>query len=324
VKRREFIAGLACSVAWRTTADAQQTGRSYRIGFLNPSGRHAPPTVAFLDELRLNGFIEGQNLEIIPAGFDLRGLQAAEMATTIVKAAPDVIYSGGEVATRAIQAATKTIPIVAVSSDMVAERLVVALARPGGNTTGVSILAPELDSKRLGILIEAVPSARRIAILADANITSAQHMASLREAIRARGVELSVFSVGKPEEIASAMEQAKAAGAGALTVLASPLFGAYPNRAIIIGRPIELQLPAIYEWPEIAEEGGLMAYGPRFTGIFRQAARITAKILRGTKPSEIPVEQPTRFELIINLGAAKAVGLDIPADVTLRAEEVIQ
>ena len=207
---------------------------------------------------------------------------------------------------------------------MVAEKLVTSLARPGGNTTGVSILAPELDSKRLDILIEAVPKTRRVAILADAKITPALHLQSLHDAAKARGIELSVFAVSKPDEIAPAMEQAKAAGAGALNVLASPLFGAYPNRAVMVGHPVRLQLPAIYEWPEIAEEGGLLAYGPRFTGIFRQVARLAVKVLRGAKPSDIPVEQPTTFELVVNMKTAKAIGHEIPAGVALRADEVIE
>ena len=325
MRRREFITGIAgFAAAWPPAASAQQAGRGYKIGFLNPSGRVAPPTVAFLDELRLNGFVEGQNLEIIPRGFDLRSDQAAELAVSIVKAAPDAIYSGGEVATRAVQAATTTLPIIAVSSDMVAEKLVTSLARPGGNTTGVSILAPELDSKRLDILIEAVPTVRRVAILADAKITPAQHLRSLHDAAQAHGIELSVFAVAKPDDIAPAMEQAKAAGAGALNVLASPLFGAYPNRAVVVGYPVRLHLPAIYEWPEIAEEGGLLAYGPRFTGIFRQAAQLATKVLRGAKPSDIPVEQPTRFELIVNLKTARTIGLDLPAEIALRADRVIE
>jgi ABC-type uncharacterized transport system substrate-binding protein len=325
MRRRDFIIGMAGSAAsWPTAARAQKDGSVYRIGFLAPSGRDAPPIVAFLNELRLNGFVEGRNLEIIPGGFDLRSDQATKLAATIVKAAPDVIYSGGEIATRAVQAETKSLPVVAVSSDLVAEKLVASLARPGGNITGVSILAPELDSKRLGILIEAVPRARRIAILADAKITPAPHLQSLHDAAQARGIELSIFAVSKPDEIAPAMEQAKAAGAGALNVLASPLFGAYPNRAVIVGYPVRLQLPAIYEWPEIAEEGGLLAYGPRFTGIFRQVARLAAKVLRGAKPSDVPVEQPTTFELVINMKTAKSIGHEIPAGLALRADKVIE
>ncbi len=262
MRRRQFLSLLGGAATWPAVAPAQEPGRTYRMGFLNPSGRDAPPTVALLDELRLNGFVAGQNLEIIPGGFDLRNEQAAELAAVMVKAAPDVIYTGGVVATRAVQAATRTVPNVAVVSDMVAEGLVSSLARPGGNTTGVSILAPELDGKRLEILMEAVPATRRIAILADANTTPPRHIQALRDAAQARGVELSIFTIARPQEIAPAMEQAKADGAGALNVLASPLFGAYPNRGIVIGPPAVLRLPAIYEWPEMAEEGGLPGLRP--------------------------------------------------------------
>lgn len=242
----------------------------------------------------------------------------------MVKAAPDVLYSGGEVATRAAQAATSTLPIVAVSSDLVAEKLVASLARPGANITGVSILAPELDGKRLDILLEACPTARRVAVLADANTTPARHLQSLKDAAQTRGVELLTLAVGKREEIAPAMEHAKAEGAGALSLLASPLFGAYPNRAIVVEVPTRLGLPAIYEWPEIAEEGGFLSYGPRFTGIFRQVARLAVKVLHGSKPSEIPAEQPTHFELVVNLKTAKAIGREIPAGVLLRADKIIE
>jgi putative ABC transport system substrate-binding protein len=133
-----------------------------------------------------------------------------------------------------------------------------------------------------------------------------------------------VFALSRAEEIAPAMEQAKASGAGALNLLASPLFGAYPNRGIVLGRPAALQLPTIYEWPEMAEEGGFAAYGPRFTGIFRQSARIAVKVLRGTRPADIPVEQPTRFELVINLRTAKAIGHEVPAGLVLRADKLVE
>jgi putative ABC transport system substrate-binding protein len=206
---------------------------------------------------------------------------------------------------------------------MVAAGLVTSLARPGGNTTGISLLSPELDGKRQDILMEAVPGSRRMAALADSNVTPPRHLEALQKAARARGVELIVFGVSKPEQIAPAINDAKASGAEALNFLATPLFGGSHRRAVI-ERVAALRLPAIYQWPEMAEEGGLAAYGPRQTQIFRQRAQMVVKILRGAKPSDIPVEQPTHFELVINLQTAKAIGYEVPAGLVLRADKVIE
>jgi len=205
---------------------------------------------------------------------------------------------------------------------MVGQGLVASLARPGGNTTGISILATELDSKRQEILMEMVPAARRVAVLADANTAAPQNMQALQEAARARGVELAVHLVERPERIVAAIEEAKRQGAEALNVLASPVLVA--RRFDIFERTAALRLPAIYQSPEFAEDGGLIGYGPRITQLFRQMARQLAKVLRGEKPNDVPVEQPTRFELAINLQAAKAIGFEVPPSLVLRADEVIE
>ena len=204
---------------------------------------------------------------------------------------------------------------------MVAAGFVRSLARPGGNTTGVSVLAPELNGKRQEILMEAVPGARRIAVLADPINTQAP-LQALQNTARARGVEVAVFSVGTPELIAPTMDKAKEWGATALNVLSAPLFSI--NRRLIIERAAALGLPAIYEWAEMAEEGGLIAYGPRLTLIYRQLARLIVKVLRGIKPEDLPVEQPTKFDLVVNLKTAKALGLTIPESFLARADEVIE
>jgi hypothetical protein len=176
LKRREFITLLGgTAAAWSLAARAQQSGRMYRLGFLMPSGRKTPWVLAFLDELRLNGFIEGQNLAIIPGGFDAQVDLLAERAEAMVKATPDAIVGGPELQLRALQSATRTIPLIGMTNDMVADGLVKSLARPGGNTTGISLLSPQLDGKRQDILIEAVPGARRMAALSDSNVTSEQH-----------------------------------------------------------------------------------------------------------------------------------------------------
>jgi len=251
--------------------------------------------VAFFDELRGLGFVEGQNLKIIVDGFGLRDEQFAEAAATLAKSAPDVIFCTGNAAMRAAQESTRTVPIVGVASDMVGAGFVRSLARPGGNITGVS-LTFEVDGKRQDLLMEAMPEARRFAFLADPTFMPPAQLSALQDATRARGVDVAVFTAKAPEQIAPAMDQAKAWGAKALNVLSAPLFSI--NRQIVIERAAALGLPAIYIWPEMAEEGGLIGYGPRLTLIYRQLARLIVKVLRGVKPEDIPVEQPTKFDLM--------------------------
>ena len=323
IKRREFITLLGgATAAWPFAAHPQEAGRTYRLGFMVSLSPDSPGIVAFFDELRFAGFIEGQNLIVVPGGFDVRDERFAERAAALVKAAPDAIVSGPDLTTHALQQATQTIPLIAMTEDMVAAGLVKSLARPGGNTTGISLLSPELDGKRQEILMDAVPGARRMAALADSRVTPVHHLQTLQEGAHARGVELSVFGVTKLEEIAPAIESAKASGALALNVLATPLF--FTNSRLIIERVTVLRLPAIYQWPEMAEQGGFAGYGPRFIEIYRQRARIVVKVLRGAKPADIPVEQPTKFDLVINLTTAKALGLEVPPTLLARADEVIE
>jgi putative tryptophan/tyrosine transport system substrate-binding protein len=324
VKRREFIRLLGGAAAWPLTARAQEAGRIYRLGVMTGQHRDSAMVAAFFDELRLSGFIEGQNLAIVAGGFGLRDEQRPALAAEIVKLAPDVIWNiGSHIGARTLQELTKTIPIVTFGDDMVGEGLVPSLARPGGNTTGISILSPELDGKRQEILIEAVPGMRRLAALADPKVSTPQQLQALQEAARGRGIDLAIYSAATPEDIIPAMDRAKAEGAAALNVLATPLFAA-ANRGIVLGRAAVLRLPAIYQWPEMAEEGGLAAYGPRLTQLYRQEARLVAKIFRGAKPADLPVEQPTKFELVINLQAARVIDHEIPAALVLRAEKVIE
>lgn len=274
-------------------------------------------------EFRRSGFIEGQNLVVVPeSGFGVSSDRLAELAAVLVQAAPDAIISGPDLHTRSLQQLTRTIPLIGMTEDMVAAGLVEPLARPGGNTTGISLLSPELDGKRQDLLIEAVPGARRMAALADSRITPPRHIDALEQGARARGVELSILGVGKSEEIIAAIDRAKASGAEGLNVLATPLF--FVNARIVIDRVAALRLPAIYQWPDMAEQGGFVGYGPRFAEVYRQRARMVVKILRGTKPAEVPVEQPNKFELAINLKTAKAIGHEVPVAFVQRADQVIE
>jgi putative tryptophan/tyrosine transport system substrate-binding protein len=322
MRRREVVTLLGGAAAWPLAASAQEQGRIYRLGVLSQGGRQQPQYLAFFDELRLFDFIEGRNLTLVPGSFDAPADQLAARAAMLVKAVPDVLLGIGDLATRALQAATQSIPIVGGAEDMVAAGLVASLSRPGANITGVSMLSPELDGKRQDILIEAVPGARRLAALVDATQTPQSHISALQDAARARGVELLAIEVHRREQIGPAIDAAKTSGAQAVNVLASAPFSG--SRRIIFERMAALRLPAIYQWAEMADEGGFAAYGPRLSPAYRQRARMVAKILRGAKPADIPVEQPTHFELVINLKTAQAIGHEVPAGLVLRADKVIE
>jgi putative ABC transport system substrate-binding protein len=324
MRRREFIVLLGgAAAAWPLAASAQEAGRTYRLGGVSGSPRNAPPAIAMFDEIRRLGFIEGQNLTIDWRSFGPRADLIPEFVAELVKAHVDVIYAAGVTATRAAQQATKTIPILAITDDMVGSGLVNSMARPDGNTTGVSILAAELDGKRQEILIQAVPGLRRIAAIADSNTTGSSQLQELQDAARARGVELSIHLIASAQEITEGIDAAKASGAEALNVLASPIL--WGNRRLIMDRAKALRLPAIYEWAEMAEEGGFAAYGPRLVQIYRELmARQIVKLLRGAKPADLPIEQPTKFELAINLKTAKALGLEVPLHLLQLADEVIE
>ena len=322
--RRQFITLIAggAGALLPELASAQEAGRTYRIGVITRSSRTAVNYVAFFDELRRLGFVEGRNLAVDARGFAARSEQFPELAAALVDSGVDALICGGDAAIRAAQQATQTIPIVGITDDMVGAGLVRSLADPGGNTTGISIFATELDRKRMEILIELVPRGRRMAALADAGATSPAQLEALQAAARTRGIDLAIYPVGKFEQVVGAIEEAGRSGASSLNVLATPLLNA--SRRIIIERASALRLPAIYQWPETVKEGGLAAYGPSFTQVGRQNAEQLAKVLLGVKPADLPVQQPTKFELVINLKTAKTLGLEVPPSLLARADEVIE
>jgi putative ABC transport system substrate-binding protein len=324
MRRREFIIILSgAAAAWPLATRAQEAGRTYRLGGLSAGPRDAPYFVAMFESLRRLGFIEGQNVAVYWRSFAPDVDRVSDFAADLVKADVDAILASGDLATRAAQGATQSITILATSDDMVRSGLVNSLARPEGNTTGISMFSTELDGKRQEILIEAVPGLRRMAALADSATTAFRQLQSLQDAARARNVELSIQRITRPEEIAAAIDAAKTWGAAALNVLASPvLFG---NRQIVLERVAALRLPAIYQFPEVAQDGGCVAYGPRLVKIFGElVTRQLVKLLRGTKPADVPVEQPTKFDLVFNLKTAKALGLTIPPTLLATADEVIE
>ena len=324
MRRRDFISLLGGAAATLPfLAWGQEPGRIYRLGTLFASARDAPQHVGFFDELRRLGFIDGQNLIVDTVGYSLPAERFAAHAADLVSGSVDLILAGGDAAVRAAQQATKSIPILAFTDDMVGQGFVHSLAKPGSNTTGVTILTSELDGKRQDILIEAAPGVRRIAALVDSNTTTSSQLRVLEDAARARSVELSVHQVAWREEIGNAIDAAKASGAGALNVLASSML--FNSRTFIFQRVATLRLPTVYQFPEMAEQGGLIGYGPLIVQLFRDVmSRQLAKLLRGARPSDLPVEQPTKFELVVNLRTAKAMGYELPTGLVLRADKVIE
>jgi putative ABC transport system substrate-binding protein len=324
MRRREFIALAAANVGWPFAAMAQEPGRTYRLGILSSLQRSDPANSYGLlfDELPHRGFVEGKNLAVDYRVTGQDNYLRSQYAAELVKANVDVIVVAGDPAIRAAQQATKTIPILAFTDDMVGAGFVDSLARPNGNITGVSILATELDGKRQEILIEAVPGLRRMAALADFNRAPVK-LEALQEAARERNIELSIIRVARSEDIPRAIETAQLSGATALNVLASPML--YANRQLIMDRAAEMRMAAIYQWPETAEEGGLIGYGSRLVSIWREVLpRQLVQLFRGVKAADIPIEQPTRFELVINLKTANAMGVTVPEALLARADKVIE
>jgi putative tryptophan/tyrosine transport system substrate-binding protein len=318
IHRRQFISALGSAALLPLAARAQEAGRIYRLGILIPATRAS--IEPFFDELRLNGFTEGQNL-VVTGSYSVRAEAIADSVADLMKTGPEVILSGPETYLRALQGVTRSIPLDSMSEDLVGEGFAASLAQPGGNVTGVSLLSPELDGKRLEILIEAVPGVRRIAALAH-SIVLKQHLEQQQALARSRGVELSISSFAARSDIGPALDAAKAEGAEAINFLATP--HQVISRDLILDQMSRIRLPAIYQWPETSDLGGLIGYGPPFAQMYRQRARQVVKMLRGAKATDLPVEQPATFELVINLKTAKAIGLEVPAGLVLRADRVIE
>jgi putative tryptophan/tyrosine transport system substrate-binding protein len=317
MRRREFLTLLGgTAVACPHAAPAQQTGRQYRIAIIA-----APGWQIFLDELGQAGFVEGHNLEVDSRGLGVAPASYEKVAVELTKARPDVLMVTGPDATRAAQKATQRIPIVALADDLLGSKLVASMPHPDRNTTGVAIFAFQLDVKRLELLHEALPGARRLAVFADHE--PIRNIDALESAARAFGIEIVPFAAQSEDEVIRAIDAMKATSVDAVNVLASPHLGG-EFRFLIRDRFDLHRLPAILQWPEAAEAGGLIAYGPRLSVVFRQCARQVAKLLRGANVVDVPVEQPTKFELIINLKTAKTLGVEIPPTLLSRADATIE
>ena len=321
MRRREFIAALGSAAAWPVAVRAQQ-GRLPLVGVLRPNPKDIIETFAgpFRRYMKAIGWEEGRNIRFLFVWADGHSERAPALARELVAQNVDLIIPFGDPAIRAAQNATNAIPIVGMTDDMLGSGLVTSLARPGGNTTGVSILASELDVKRLEVLHEFIPQARRIAVLADSTTISTR--TQLTSAARDLDVELVQFEASTPDELTRALDSIATAKVEAVNVLASPLLNV--SRLQIIDRMRDAHLPAIYQWAETAEDGGLLAYGPRNLLCYRHVVSLVDKVLRGAKPADLPIEQPSKFDLVVNLKTASALGITIPPTLLLRADEVIE
>jgi putative ABC transport system substrate-binding protein len=328
VERRDFLIVAEALLAAACAAEAQQAAKIARIGYLRSSlGDNPHPPEAFRQGLRDLGYVEGRNLVIEYREADGKAERLLARAAELVALKVDVIVASGTLAALAAKQATRTLPIVfSPAGDPVGSGLVTSLARPGGNVTGLSAFAPELVGKRLELLKQAVPGVGRVAVLwqpgAFGERTEKDTLKRADVAARDLGVPLQFVEARGPADFARAFSDMTRARAGALTVLASNMFNSERRRLVDLAA--EKRLPAVYSAREIVEAGGLMSYGPSLAELNRRAATYVDRILKGTKPADLPVEQPTKFELIINLKTAKALGLTIPQSVLARADEVIQ
>jgi putative ABC transport system substrate-binding protein len=321
MQRREFITLVGGMATWPSMASAQQPTQpvfGILLVFSQEAGRtFTEPLRAYMRAL---GYTEGSNIAFDVRYADGKPDRLPALAAELVAQRPAVIATFGDATGLAVKAATTTIPVVSMSEDLVRAKLVSDMRSSGENITGVSVMGTELDAKRLEILAELLPARSTILLLADPT-THRESRPALDATAASLGLTLREAVVGTPDQIEQAMRKAKDEGAAGVNVLSSALF--FALRQHIIMTAAKLGLPAIYQWPEMADEGGLVAYGPSLRGAFRQVTILVDKVLIGAKPSDIPVEQPTRFSLVINLKTANMLGLTVPSTTLLRADRAI-
>ena len=326
IDRRTFLFAAAGGLlAARLAVAGQPTGKIYRIGFLSPSASADPSILdAFREGLRELGYVEGRNIAIASRWAEGKYDRLPGLAAQLVDLKVDIIVATAVPAIRAAKEATRTIPIImAVVVDPMATGLVASLALPGENITGLSSMAPEVTGKQLEMLKEVVPKASLVAVLWNpANAGNAPQVRQAQNAARALGVRLQPLEARGPSEIDSAFATMTSEQAGAVIVLVDAMF--LDHRTQIADLAARRRLPAVYGLSDHAEAGGLMAYGPNRLAIVRRAATYVDKILKGAKPGDLPIEQPTRFALVINPKTAKALGLTIPPSLLQRADQVIE
>jgi putative tryptophan/tyrosine transport system substrate-binding protein len=318
MQRRAFFTLLGGLLGWPIVVQAQQKGMRI-IGVLGPNPK-VFESLNLEQDLTKLGWLHGRDFRLAFKWSYGSNEALQRLAAELVELPADVIFATGDHAVIAAQRATTVIPIVAVTDDMVGSKLVRSMARPDGNTTGISILASELDVKRLELLHELVPQAKRIGILADP--TTIATGPQLAAAARVLDLQLVTVQAANSDAVAGALRQLATPGIGAVNVLASPILD--DARDLIVERLNAARLPAIFQWPDSAEAGGLAGYGPRLSRVIYAGMEMIDKLLRGGRPAEIPVRQPTHFELAINLKTAKVLGLAVPESLLARADKVIE
>ena len=326
MKRREFITLLGGTVAWPLAARAQQAGKVHRIGVLETISTtlNVANFYALREGLRQLGYAEGQNLVIEYRSADGRDDRFPGLARELLALKVDVIVTRGTPAAKAVKNATSTVPVVMTASgDPVGVGLVTSLARPGGNITGLSAIVGELSPKRLELIREIVPGLARIAVLANtSNDAVRRDWARIETAARSLGVQSQLLDLRESDALGPTFDDASARRADALVVVIDAITQA--NQQRIVDLAMKHRLPAIYSSREFVDAGGLISYGVSYPDLYRRAATYVDKILKGTKPADLPVVQPTKFELVINLKTAKALGIGVPPTLSARADEVIE
>ena len=327
MRRREFITLLGGAAVWPLAARAQQMGKVPRIGYLGSSSPSLEPhfVEAFRQKLRELGHIEGENIAIEYRWAEGQDRRLPELATELVRLQPNVIVTAGTPGALAAMQATKTIPIVMASSgDPVGAGLVASLARPGGHVTGFTIVGPQIEGKRLDLLKEAVPELSRVAVLWNpSNPALVSYFDTIENAGRTLRISLDpVAEVRRANELDNAFFAIASARPRALLVVADRFLLAHRKR--IVEFAAAKRLPGMYPYREYVEAGGLMSYAPSNIELFRGAATYVDKILKGAKPGDLPVQEPTKLELIVNLKTSKAIGLTVPESFLLRADELIE
>jgi putative ABC transport system substrate-binding protein len=323
MKRREFIGLVGGAVAWPLAARAQQPERIRRIGFLRAAQPPQHELDALLNALSERNYVQGRNYILIPQWGDGDLTQLPQLAASLLSQRVELIVTEGTVAVRAAAGASSSIPIVTTSAaDPFMGGLVKNLARPGGNVTGFASMEKDISGKVFGILKEMIPGLRRIGVLGAAAIRGL-FAPGQDEAAKALGIEYEFFDMPRAEAAPGAMDQATAAGAQAIVTRGSPNFSSQQRR-LIIESAAARRLPAIYERRDDAERGGLVSYAPNVQDQYRATAEYVVRILAGAKPGDLPIQQPTKFEMVINLKTAKAIGLEVPFTLLTRADEVIE
>jgi putative ABC transport system substrate-binding protein len=323
MERRKFIAGAGAAAVWPGVAIGQQATKVYRIGYLGPGSR-APIVDEFVDELRRLGYVEGQNVFLdfqFAAG---KVERLPEMVADYVQRKVDVIVAASTLAAIPALRATRTIPIIGLGvHDGVGAGLWTSLAHPGGNVTGLEALAPEIDAKRVEILKEIFPHLSRITVLYNPIVPgSSAHLKYVMEAGNVVGAAVRVAEVQSPADFDAGFAAIQRDRPDAVLVVTDPL--TFQERKRIDGFATEHRIPVAYEFKQLLQQGGLVSYGPSLGGMWRRGAHYVDKIFKGAKPADLPVEQPTKFELVINLKTAKALGLTIPPALFARVDEVIE